>query len=289
MKTAHNLMFLAFLGFPVTAAFASDTAAVLAALGPERTFEMSDGTRLVVQARVNSVRLRFKERSPVVLHAAGAGKFVSKNGQISLEFSTNGADSITEAKLSLSNDAEPRRLSLDPAASVIGFWRDAGPSKWFAKDADFDRQFRERFLALHEAARRGELNHWMASSEGSLALVILLDQFPRNAFRGTARMYATDAQALAVAQRATALKLDHQLPTEMRLFLYLPFGHSEDLSMQDRSVELHRGLTPFHLKQAVHHRDIVQRFGRFPHRNPLLGRQTTPDEQAYLDAGGYAG
>jgi uncharacterized protein (DUF924 family) len=185
--------------------------------------------------------------------------------------------------------AEPSRLALAHAASVVGFWRDAGTAKWFAKDLAFDQRFRERFIALHEAARRGELAHWMPSAEGSLALVILLDQFPRNAFRGTAQMYASDAQAIAVAERAIAHKLDQEVPADLRLFFYLPFAHAEDLQLQDRSVELNRSLSPFNLKQALHHRNIIQRFGRFPHRNPLLGRPMTREEQDYLDAGGYAG
>jgi uncharacterized protein (DUF924 family) len=175
------------------------------------------------------------------------------------------------------------------AADVVGFWREAGPAKWFAKDPFFDLLFRERFLALHEAAVRGELQSWADTAEGALALVILLDQFPRNAFRGSARMYATDAQALAIAERAITLGLDTQLDIAMRLFMYLPFGHSEDLRHQERSVELNRALRPIDLKHAQGHHDIVKRFGRFPHRNPLLGRPTTPLEQKFLDEGGFAG
>lgn len=289
VKALRHLIFLACLGSTAHTAIARDTADVLAALSPQQSFEMKDGTQVVVQARVNSVQLRFQDRSRVVLHADGRGGFVSKDGHVSIGFTMNNDDQITEARLSHPVHAGPMRLSLAPAADVVGYWREAGASKWFAKDAAFDRHFRERFIQLHEAARRGELQHWMQSSEGALALVILLDQYPRNAFRGTARMYATDAQALAVAEQAIARGLDRELPADLRLFLYLPFGHSEDLRMQERSVELNRGLTPIHLKQAVHHHDIVQRFGRFPHRNPLLGRPMTPEEQQYLDAGGYAG
>lgn len=175
------------------------------------------------------------------------------------------------------------------AAEVVNFWRESGPAKWFAKDPIFDLVFRERFLPLHEAAVRGELQSWASYAQGVLALVILLDQFPRNAFRGTARMYASDAQALAVADRSIAAGLDVALDAEMRLFLYLPFGHAEDQKHQERSVDLNRALRPIDLRHAQHHHDIVRRFGRFPHRNPLLGREMTPEEQKYLDEGGYLG
>jgi uncharacterized protein (DUF924 family) len=228
-------------------------------------------------------------RRRAAIHVDTMETQVSRNGDFSLDFRMDDTNKAGEAERSLQTRSEPSRLTLEQAASVLGFWRDAGPSMWFAKDPDFDRRFRERFIDLHEAACRGELEHWMTSPEGSLALVILLDQFPRNAFRGTARMYASDAQALAVAGKAIARNLDLELPTDMRLFLYLPFGHSESLAMQERSVQLNRALSPLHLKQALHHRDIVHRFGRFPHRNSLLGRPTTPDEQRYLDAGGYTG
>ena len=174
-------------------------------------------------------------------------------------------------------------------ADVVSFWREAGPAKWFAKDPMFDLLFRERFLRVHEAAARGELQSWETTADGALALVILLDQFPRNAFRGTARMYASDTQALAVANRAIAQGLDGQMDVAMRLFLYLPFGHSEDLRHQERSVELNRALRPIDLQHAQGHHGIVKRFGRFPHRNPLLGRSTTPQEQKYLDEGGFSG
>ncbi|HEX5658123.1 MAG TPA: DUF924 family protein [Polyangiales bacterium] len=179
-----------------------------------------------------------------------------------------------------------------PAAApqeVIEFWRGAGPRMWFAKDDEFDRRFRERFLTLHESAVRGELASWRDSPEGVLALCVLLDQFPRNAFRGTPRMYATDALAREIADRALRAKLDQQLDKEMRLFVYLPFGHSEDLDDQERSVQLAEELGEPNLSHAKQHRDIVKRFGRFPHRNPILGRATRPEERKYLDEGGFQG
>ena len=175
------------------------------------------------------------------------------------------------------------------AQKVVAFWSEAGPALWFAKDAQFDARFRERFLRDHEAAARGELMQWQATPEGALALVILLDQFPRNAFRGTSRMYDTDAMARKVANTAFASGYDQKLPRELQKFLVLPFAHSEDLADQERSVALARRIGPDDLAHAEHHRDIVRRFGRFPHRNEILGRESTPEEKHYLDNGGYSG
>ncbi|APG86458.1 hypothetical protein SAMCCGM7_pA0119 (plasmid) [Sinorhizobium americanum CCGM7] len=175
------------------------------------------------------------------------------------------------------------------AAAVIAFWREAGPTRWFAKEPEFDRAFRERFLAAHEAAARGELLHWTASAEKMLALILLLDQFPRNAFRGTPRMYETDALALGTARAAVNAGYDLQGPTDLQLFFYLPFGHSEDLADQERSVELARRLGEPNLSHAKGHHDIIHRFGRFPHRNRILGRAMTEAEQRFLDEGGFAG
>lgn len=174
-------------------------------------------------------------------------------------------------------------------ADIVEFWRAAGPNLWFAKDPDFDRAFRDRFLQQHEAAARGALAAWMARPEGALALLLLLDQFPRNAFRGTPRMYATDVLARQTAERAIAAGHDQAIEPELRLFVYLPFAHSETFADQERSVALVRRLGQPHLSHAEGHRDIVRTFGRFPHRNPILGRVMTPDEQQFLDAGGYAG
>jgi uncharacterized protein (DUF924 family) len=175
------------------------------------------------------------------------------------------------------------------ATAVVDFWRAAGPQVWFAKDADFDRRFRERFLPLHEAAVRGELAGWQATAEGALALVLLLDQFPRNAFRGTARMYAADPMARQAAHAAIAAGHDLAVEPQLALFFYLPLGHSETLADQERCVALFRRLGQPDLAKAERHCDIIRRFGRFPHRNPILGRTTTEEEQRYLDDGGYAG
>jgi uncharacterized protein (DUF924 family) len=175
------------------------------------------------------------------------------------------------------------------ALAVVDFWRKAGPDLWFAKDAAFDRSFRGRFLPLHEAATRGELAHWANSSSGALALLLLLNQFPRNAFRGTPRMYATDAPARAAASDAAATGHDREVDAALRLFFYLPFGHSEDLGDQERSVALAARLGEPTASRAEGHRAIVRRFGRFPHRNRILGRTTTAEEQKFLDDGGFAG
>lgn len=175
------------------------------------------------------------------------------------------------------------------AAEVVEFWRHAGPELWFAKDADFDRRFREKFLDAHAAAARGEFDHWLMTAEGALALLVLLDQFPRNAFRGTPLMYATDAAARRIATAAVDAGHDRAMPHDLRTFFYLPFAHSEDLADQDRAVQLCRDLAPRDVASSRRHREIVKRFGRFPHRNAILDRKTTPEEQEFLDSGGYAG
>ena len=172
---------------------------------------------------------------------------------------------------------------------VIAFWRDAGPSRWFKKDEAFDRSFRDRFLLTHESAARGELDGWMGSAEGALALCLLLDQFPRNAFRGTPRMFATDAKAREVARAAIDAGFDAQVDAPLRPFFYLPFMHSERLEDQDLCVQLSGRTDEGTQRFARLHRDIIARFGRFPHRNAVLGRTTTPQEQQFLDAGGFSG
>jgi uncharacterized protein (DUF924 family) len=175
------------------------------------------------------------------------------------------------------------------ALVVVDFWREAGPGRWFAKDADFDRRFRERFFSLHEKAARSELDDWLKTPDGALALVVLLDQYPRNSFRDTPRMYATDALARDVANAAIAAGHDRAIEVGLQVFFYLPFGHSEELADQERSVTLCERLGEPTLTLAKHHRDIIRRFGRFPHRNPILGRPMRPEEQRYLDEGGFAG
>jgi uncharacterized protein (DUF924 family) len=177
----------------------------------------------------------------------------------------------------------------DDARAVVAFWREAGPNLWFAKDPDFDRRFRERFLALHEAAARGRLAGWLATPEEALALVLLLDQYPRNSFRDTPRMYATDPLARQMAKAAIEAGHDLAVGDDVAVFFYLPFAHSEELADQDRAVALAARLPPPNPEHSRRHRDIIRRFGRFPHRNPILGRTTTKEEQDYLANGGYKG
>jgi len=176
------------------------------------------------------------------------------------------------------------------AADIVAFWREAGPKRWFEKDTAFDDEIRDRFLAVHEAAAAGKLAGWEQTAEGALALLILLDQFPRNMFRGQARAFATDLLARAITAGALVRGFDAQVPREMRSFFYLPFEHSEDLADQERSLALYKAAGDADdLKWAELHADIIRRFGRFPHRNAVLGRATTSEEQAFLDEGGFAG
>lgn len=173
---------------------------------------------------------------------------------------------------------------------VLAFWRAAGPKKWFKKDLNFDSEIVARFLKTYETGAAGELGAWEQNAESTLALIIVLDQFPRNMFRGGARAFAADPLARAIAGRAIARGFDQETRLPLRSFFYLPFEHSENLADQERSVALSRATGDADaLKWAELHADIIRRFGRFPHRNPVLGRTTTPEEQAFLDAGGFAG
>jgi uncharacterized protein (DUF924 family) len=183
----------------------------------------------------------------------------------------------------------PEPQPLAGPAEVVRFWSEAGPERWFRKDEAFDRAFRERFLATHEAAARGDLGPWRRTAEGSLALLLLLDQFPRNAFRGTGRVYATDALARVVAQHALSAGHCELAPEPLRSFFHLPFSHSEWLPDQQRAVQLAQSLGGEPERWARHHHDVVVRFGRFPHRNALLGRTSTAQERAFLEEGGFGG
>ncbi len=173
---------------------------------------------------------------------------------------------------------------------MLAFWRAAGPEKWFTKNAAFDAEIATRFLQTYVAAAANQLSDWETSVDGALALVIVLDQFPRNMFRGSARAFAADALAREVADRAITRKLDQETKKAERSFFYLPFEHSEKLADQERCVALARAMGDADtLKWAELHADIIRRFGRFPHRNAALGRATTAAEQAFLDGGGFAG
>jgi len=173
---------------------------------------------------------------------------------------------------------------------VLRFWREAGPSRWFKKSADFDEAIRLKFEAVHHAAARGEYDDWAQTPEGALALLILLDQFPRNLFRSSAHAFATDPKARSLARAAVAAGFHRQVEPDLRQFFVLPFEHSEDAADQAESIRLARELGDADtLKWAELHGNIITRFGRFPHRNPSLGRETTPDERAFLDDGGFGG
>lgn len=177
---------------------------------------------------------------------------------------------------------------------IITFWRNAGPSQWFGKKAAFDDAIRLKFEPVHHAAARGTYDAWEASAEGALAMLLLFDQFPRNLFRDSAHAFATDPLARAIARRAITAGFDRQTEALLRPFFYLPFEHSEFLPDQDEGVALCRSLAEEAgdqetLRYAVLHRDIIARFGRFPHRNRAFGRFTTTEEQAFLDEGGFAG
>ena len=176
---------------------------------------------------------------------------------------------------------------MDNSNDVISFWKNAGYEKWFANDDAFDAEFDQRFRGLHFRAARRELEGWMGDAAGALALVLLLDQIPRNIFRGSAHAFATDPLALHYAGRAVEAGLDGQVEPALRAFVYMPFEHSEALADQRRAVELFTQLgNAQSLKYAHAHLDVIEKFGRFPHRNRALGRVNTPEEQAWLDAGG---
>lgn len=173
--------------------------------------------------------------------------------------------------------------------TLLSFWRENN-DYWFVKSPSFDQQFAEQFVDQHWMAARRELEHWLDTDQGALALLLLLDQYPRNCFRHTGHMYATDSLARYYAAVLTDRLGDMQLPPELRVFCYLPFTHSEDIEDQNKAVALNeRGQTGEGLKFALHHRDIVQQYGRFPHRNHLLGRVSTEPEKQFLAAGGFTG
>jgi uncharacterized protein (DUF924 family) len=178
-------------------------------------------------------------------------------------------------------------VSRDVATALLAFWRDAGMGKWFRGGDAFDAECRARWLDAHFAAARREFDDWMEDAEGALALVLLLDQIPRNVFRNSGHAFATDPLALHYARRAIDAGLDATIDADLRFFLYMPFEHSEAIADQDRAVELFTALGNSDLLgYANAHRDVIVRFGRFPHRNAALGRTNTTEERAWLEAGG---
>ncbi len=197
--------------------------------------------------------------------------------------------------------------SLTSATDILYFWfgdldadgmaDEAHSSQWWQKSEAFDTLIRERFARLHDRAVLGHLDHWTHTPDGRLAFVILLDQFSRNMFRDTPQMYAADPLALTVAKEGIEQRVDIQLPFHHRVFLYMPLMHAENLETQNRCVELFERLAEQsrgraaeaargNLDFAIAHRDIVARFGRFPHRNEILGRESTPEEKAFLEQPG---
>ena len=165
-------------------------------------------------------------------------------------------------------------------SEILDFWFRREPKAWFAKDAAFGQEIRALFLAQYELAAAGGLASWLGEAKSCLALVILLDQFPRNMFRDSARAFATDALALAAASTIVEHGWDRAFSPDERTFAYLPFEHSESLQDQERSLQLFEGNE--NLEWARKHYEIVRRFGRFPHRNAALGRASTPEEIAFL-------
>lgn len=185
------------------------------------------------------------------------------------------------------------------AGEVLDFWfgREGDPEygqfrdEWFRKDPEFDARVTKQFSDLYEEAAAGSLDGWRDDAESCLALVIVLDQFPRNMFRGVGRTHAEDDRALGSSKYAVEHALDRELPAFQRMFLYMPFMHSENVEDQRRSVELFERLAgeegaPDVVSYAVAHKDIVERFGRFPHRNEILGRETTSEEAVFLTTEG---
>jgi uncharacterized protein (DUF924 family) len=186
------------------------------------------------------------------------------------------------ATLSAGESVEPEE--------VVAFWREAGREKWFKKDADFDRAIAERFGDLHAEIAAGRKADWAKTAEGALALILVLDQFSRNMFRDSPKAFAQDAMASEFARAATAAGFDRAVEPMLAHFFHMPFMHSERIADQERSVlHFHAIGSDEGLKFAHIHEQAIRRFGRFPHRNPILGRHMTPAEQAYLGDGGFVG
>src|SRR5262245_44323759 len=173
-------------------------------------------------------------------------------------------------------------------ADILNFWFIEIPREaWFQKDELFDQRLRQRFFTRHEHVAALPTADCVRDAECAIASVIALDQFPRNMFRGTPRAFATDAKALAIADRAIDSGFDARLPKDQRTFLYLPYQHAEDAAVQVRAVQLMASLQDAELDHyAVAHKEIIDRFGRFPHRNAILGRASTPEEIAFLSQPG---
>ena len=175
-------------------------------------------------------------------------------------------------------------MTLSSPQEIRKFWFNEIPQKlWFTKDDSFDELLRTRFLEIHKKVRQGEAFSWRETAEGRLAEIIVLDQFSRNMFRGTPDSFSFDAMALVLAQEAVAAKADHHLTTEQKAFLYMPYMHSESPRIHQEAVKLFRGAgLENNLDFELRHKKIIDRFGRYPHRNAILGRTSTPEEKEFL-------
>ena len=171
---------------------------------------------------------------------------------------------------------------------VLNFWfEEIEPKQWWVKDADFDRLIKERFLTVYDRACRCELFPWRTAPEGRLAEIIALDQFPRNIFRDTPQAFATDPLALALAQEAVARGDDTKLPQRRRNFLYMPYMHSESLEIHQVAMDIFKqNGSESALEYEIKHKEIIEKFGRYPHRNRILGRDSTPEELEFLQSPG---
>ncbi|NHK28690.1 DUF924 family protein [Parvularcula flava] len=186
-------------------------------------------------------------------------------------------------------DLRPADPAPGEANSVLSFWmEELEPKERFKADPKIDDEIEQRFGSLQRAAGKGEHDDWQSSPGGALALIILLDQFSRNLYRGSARAFANDAKALEIARAAVKAGHDLTVTGDQRAFYYMPWMHAEDMDAQDESVHLFRTRLPgtTSVDFAIRHRDIIEAFGRYPHRNEVLGREMTAEEQTYLDEGG---
>ncbi len=178
----------------------------------------------------------------------------------------------------------------DTKQEVIKFWfEESAPAQWFQKDESFDTEIRERFFVTYEMAKKNLCSGWTSDADGVLALCLVLDQFPRNMFRDDAKAYATDAKILSIVKEALHKGFDQILPPEKRRFIYMPFMHSENIADQTRSVELFEKMKdaePLSYEYALKHLEVIKKFGRFPHRNKDLGRDSTTEELEYLSLPG---
>ncbi|MEM9496104.1 MAG: DUF924 family protein [Pseudomonadota bacterium] len=190
----------------------------------------------------------------------------------------------------VSSDRTPEHARDESAGEILSFWfEESKPAQWFRRDPVFDETIRSRFGTLYEKACAGALDHWLEAPEPALALIILLDQFSRNIHRDGAEAFDHDDKALAYADRAIEAGHDKEAPPAHRAFFYMPFMHAEDLTQQERCVALFTERLPGsdNIRHAEEHRDIIRRFGRFPHRNATLERSSTSEEIAFLEGGGF--